>query len=182
MAGALSGNTAVVEALLTGHPDLEAQDDSGFTALSYAALFHRFATGELLARAGAVKGRNELLIAAAAEERVDAVTRLLGQGVKVDARDDSGSTALIDAVFNGKASMAAFLIARGADVNAADAEGRTPLMGAAENGDTALVQLLFRSGARADSFDKSGANAWNYAMRHQHADTAKILESAGRVK
>jgi ankyrin repeat protein len=182
MAAALSGDTAVVEALLAGHPDLEVQDDGGLTALSYAALYQRFAAGQLLAKAGAVKGRNELLITAAADERLEIVTGLLGQGVNIDARDDTGSTALIEAAFNDKAPMAGFLIAHGADANAADAEGRTPLMGAAQSGDAALVQLLLRGGAHADTFDKAGANAWNYAMRRAHSDVAKILENAGGVK
>src|SRR4051794_15636160 len=69
-----------------------------------------------------------------------AVARLVQTGTDVNARDESGATALMYASIYDSVAEMRLLIDRGADVNAANTLGSTALMWAAY--DTARVTLL----------------------------------------
>ncbi len=77
-----------------------------------------------------------------------ALNQALGQPVDINARDDSGRTALMLAVRNGQGSAVDALLAHGADPNVADAMGKTPLETALERADASIVSALRRAGAR----------------------------------
>jgi hypothetical protein len=72
---------------------------------------------------------------------------LLGQ-VDIDARDESGRTALMLATLSGQARAVDMLLAHGADPNAADAQGVTPLQAAIAGDRPAIAAALRRAGAR----------------------------------
>ena len=73
---------------------------------------------------------------------------LLGQQGDIDARDDSGRTALMLATLSGQARAVDLLLAHGADPNAADAQGVTPLQAAIAGDQPAIAAALRRAGAR----------------------------------
>ena len=73
---------------------------------------------------------------------------LLGQQGDIDARDESGRTALMLATLHGQARAVDMLLAHGADPNAADAQGVTPLQAAIAGDRPAIAAALRRAGAR----------------------------------
>jgi len=73
---------------------------------------------------------------------------LLGQQGDIDARDESGRTALMLATLHGQAGAVDLLLAHGADPNAADAQGITPLQAAIAGDRPAIAAALRRAGAR----------------------------------
>ena len=73
---------------------------------------------------------------------------LLGQQGDIDARDESGRTALMLATLSGQARAVDLLLAHGADPNAADAQGVTPLQAAIAGDRPAIAAALRHAGAR----------------------------------
>jgi ankyrin repeat protein len=73
---------------------------------------------------------------------------LLGQPGDIDARDESGRTALMLATLHGQARAVDMLLAHGADPNAADAQGVSPLQAAIAGDRPAIAAALRRAGAR----------------------------------
>ena len=91
---------------------------------------------------------NDALMRAARAGHADTVKSLLNSpGVNVDARDENGSTPLIEAARNGHDGVVEALLIARADVKAKDKQGKTALMYASEGGHTASVGLLRRAGA-----------------------------------
>ena len=91
----------------------------------------------------------ENLHAAVRAGDVHAVERLVAAGAPVDARDELGSTPLLDAAWSGNNEIADFLIRHGSDINAKHGEaGSTPLQYAVLTGRPAMVRLLLDAGAR----------------------------------
>jgi ankyrin repeat protein/beta-lactamase regulating signal transducer with metallopeptidase domain len=84
---------------------------------------------------------------------------LVRRGVDVNARNDSGESALTTICYSYPhgAETARVLLKHGADPNAADHNGRTPLM-AAWGGDS--VDVLIEYGAKLDAKTKDGASGW----------------------
>jgi ankyrin repeat protein len=72
---------------------------------------------------------------------------LLERGLSVDARNDNGTTSLMNAVQFNNLEAIAWLLDQGADPNAADDRGFTSLHRAAEAGFTEIVHLLLQKGA-----------------------------------
>ena len=73
---------------------------------------------------------------------------LLGKPHHIDARDETGRTALMLATLHGQIRAADALLAQGADPNAADAQGTTPLQAAVAGDQQAIAAALRRAGAR----------------------------------
>lgn len=89
------------------------------------------------------------LFLAAGEGRLEVVRYLLDQGADVNAREQFGDTALIEAVFNGQSAAVKELLFRGADPNAIG-DGGTALDLAINRNHTAIADLLkHRGGKRA---------------------------------
>ena len=119
------------------------------------------------------------------------IERLIEAGADVNAKDDSGMTALIRIVgrigWGGdwnkgdKDRMEAvkLLIKYGADINAQDNEGHTALMRAAfhlEQHEVELVKLLIKAGADVNIKDNEGKTALMYVST---LETVKALIKAG---
>lgn len=110
----------------------------------------------------------------------DSLSRYLKRGANINARDENGETALIEAALNDKLDIVELLLNEGADINAKDVEGDTPLsVVAASNGPKALVDLLVARGATVDSRDMIGNTPLFHAASEDHLDMVKLLESHG---
>jgi hypothetical protein len=70
------------------------------------------------------------------------VTETLAQGADVNARNNSGSTALILAAMNGNTKILKMLLDKGADVRATGQDGHTALRWATEKGHGEIVKIL----------------------------------------
>jgi cytohesin len=89
---------------------------------------------------------------------VDLVRFLIEHGADATARDESGSTPLIQASFGGDADLVRILIEHGADAAAQDMFGSTPLHRLSRSGDenVDLVRFLIEHGADVTAQDKDG--------------------------
>jgi ankyrin repeat protein len=107
------------------------------------------------------------------------VKRLLAAGAAVDARDDLGSTPLLDAAWLGYTEIGDFLIRHGADINAKHGEaGSTPLQYAVLTGRPAMVRLLLEAGARTDGSYRDGQSVLHVAAAHGNAPIVELLLKA----
>jgi len=155
MAAASSGDSAVLQAILGAHPDVNATDGKGRAALWYLSnwsLFFSFqerATERarlvhVLVRAGArVNARdhegNSALHKAFAPEVAKA---LLNEGARVNLRNNFGQTPLM---MTDSLEVAQTLVAAGADPLAQDNKGRTALDYAQDSGPEGPLSAYFRS-------------------------------------
>jgi ankyrin repeat protein len=96
----------------------------------------------------------QLIEVARAGDR-DAVRSLLDRGAGVDARDETGATALIAAAYGNHVEVARALIEAGADVDAKDDSVQSAYLIATSEvgGDPALLELTLDAGADVDSKD-----------------------------
>jgi ankyrin repeat protein len=131
------GSSALVTKLLQLHPELEGWDGSYFTPLLNAAEAGRVDLLKLLVAAGAnpkatqQDGRNALHLAASSESP-EAVQYLLDQKLAVNAPNDLGGTALLEAAASGRLETVTLLLRAGASVNGAERNAKkTALMVAA---------------------------------------------------
>lgn len=89
------------------------------------------------------------LFQATREGNTDMVKSLVtSQGADVNARDERGSTPLIEAARYGHEDICRVLIAAGADVKAKDNDGKTALMLAIQGDHEDVVRVLNQAGAR----------------------------------
>ncbi|MGO9949884.1 MAG: ankyrin repeat domain-containing protein [Steroidobacteraceae bacterium] len=91
--------------------------------------------------------RGEFFRGAAAAGNLTAVNAVLSSSFDVDARDQSGRTALMLAILNGHADVVDVLLAHGAAVNAVDTSGVRPLQMARIKRNEAIIDSLLRAGA-----------------------------------
>ena len=137
---AYRGDIDGVVAAMRGRPDLNAADQSGWTALHW------------LVDMGMVDGERERILDV-----------LVAAGADVDARDLEGSTPLMIACRAGNPDLVRRLVDAGAAVNARDHNGRTALMEAACYGEPQTVNLLLASGADRSARTSDGKTAMELA-------------------
>jgi len=134
------GNLAEIRRALQQGEDVNAGDETGWTAL---------------------------MIAAVAAQPLS-ISAILDAGAPVDQRDRHGDTALIGAaaVRFGNLRMAAevvgILLAHGASVDATNDLGESALMWAARSGNPESIKVLLGAGANPAWVDQSGHNALFY--------------------
>jgi ankyrin repeat protein len=158
-----AGSVEDIVAAVQRGADVNARDEGGETALSYATSIElgperarecvRCLIG-LGARVSEEKpegGLGTSVHGAADHGYTEALKELLSADGKVSLNtfDDMSRTPLICAVENGHLVEASLLLESGADVNANDSEkvGNTALIHAVQNRNVAMVRLLLRHGA-----------------------------------
>jgi len=120
-----------------------------------------------------------------------ALERLLGEGLDIDAVDEHGQTALMNAAREGRTDVVTWLIAHGADLNHTAKFHLTALMLAVVNRRVAIVKALAAAGADllvrgtgAPGFDGKTAydlamGRGDYAWSDEMGEIVRILEAAG---
>ena len=109
------------------------------------------------------------------------VKALLDTGAQVNAKTESGLTALMYAADSGHADTAQVLLSRGANVNAKDKDDITVLILAVAMGHTDTVQVLLDAGVDSRDLsiavvlDRQGDNHAVLVLRHSSGDL--VLDS-----
>lgn len=119
------------------------------------------------------------LIGAAKRGDVAAVQALLAKGANVNAKDNYGDTALMEASAKGHREVVQVLLDKGADVNAKTYRGHTALMPASNEGHREVVQALLDKGADVNAKDNDGWTALIYASSKGHHEVAQVLLENG---
>ncbi|MDD3353990.1 ankyrin repeat domain-containing protein [Zoogloea sp.] len=120
---------------------------------------------------------NTLLILAAREDQPKVVMELLQQrGIKLDARNSAGDTALMLASLRGYTAIARQLIAAGASM---DHAGWNPLLYAAFEGRPAIVETLLAKGANPNAQAPNQTTPLMFAARNGHEEVVVQLIKAG---
>jgi len=94
---------------------------------------------------------------------IAAVKAELKAGADVNARSNTGTTALLAATMKSHDEIVEFLLAHNADVDGRNMPRNTPLMVAARNGDVAIARLLLRHGADIHATNKKGESPYSIA-------------------
>lgn len=140
---------ASIERLLDAGAEVRSVDETGTTALMYAALY-------------------------AGPEVIQA---LIKRGADVNATNLAGSTALMYGVWS-PANVAA-LVARGADVHARAKNGTTALLAAARRGQPGSMEILLASGADPKATDTDRMQLLEAAYASRNLEVRRIVHAAG---
>ena len=105
-----------------------------------------------------------------------AVKELIAKGADVNAKDETGQSALFwVAPARDNPEMVKLLIAKGAEVNAKDNDGNTALMIAASQSNPGILKALIEAGAAVDSQNNSGETALMWAAYRANLEELRIL-------
>jgi hypothetical protein len=151
-------------------------DETGWTALHWAAKYSSCAVAELVANKTGInqlslKGSTPLIICCSHrfdDEGVAIARMLVDRGANIEHKNIHGITALSYACKASSAAMVELLLARKANVNASDNTGRTPLMLACNNcmAGEAIIPMLIKAGADPLKKDNDGDTSLYYAFAH----------------
>jgi len=182
-----NGDYDRVQMLLNAGANVNATDNSGYTALIYAADKGDKDVVQMLLNAGAnVNATGEdgstALILAADKGHLEIVSSLLGRpGIDMNAKENvNGSTALMVATDKGYTDVVKMLLNAGANVNATDNSGYTALIYAADQRYTDVVKMLLNAGANVNALDNEyGYTALIVAALHGYTDVVELLLDKG---
>jgi ankyrin repeat protein len=123
----------------------------------------------------------EDLLNAIANKDVDTaqIQALLSRGADLDARDETGRTALLIATHGNRIEIARTLIEAGADVNAKDRINDSPYLYAGARGHLEILKMTLAHGADLTSTNRYGGTALIPASERGHVDTVRALIEAG---
>ncbi len=165
-----NGNTALVMAVWAGHPDIV----QTLTAYGASSTVRAQGTVPFPMERGMTP-----LMAACITGNTGVAMQLLGNGAKVDIRDQDGQTALMNAARYGNEEIVRLLLDNGARINLRDRYGRTPLMLATIFDQPAIVQALIKRGSNLYLIDKEGMSAAKYANALERDAILQMLRDAG---
>jgi ankyrin repeat protein len=159
MEAAASGVPEVAETILAAHPDVNASDEKGRTAVRYVC-----------------EGNNYWDRKRQADRR-QVIHILARAGADLDAQDEEGNTALHGAYYE---NVAKALIGEGADVNIRNNDGNTPLMA---NFSVEAAKLLVAAGADVHAKNHEGKTALDFARQLEpEGERVKFLLSVESAK
>ncbi|KAJ6751472.1 hypothetical protein OIU85_001954 [Salix viminalis] len=140
---AQAGDIEALKALIKwGEVDIDYQDDTGFSAVMFAALNGNVENHDLF-------------------EKV-----MLEFALQMGNRDAGGFYALHCAARRGDIDAVKLLMSRGYDVNVPDGDGYTPLMLAAREGHVSTCELLISHGAQCEMKNARGETALSLARKY----------------
>ncbi len=127
--------------------------------------------------------RHESIMDASDSDDVDAMRRLLAEGIDANTVAHHGSTLLHMAVSKGATSMVDALLEGGADINRAVTHGKqqggTPLSVAMYRGNATLAEQLISRGAKTTGLNYSGWDYANLAAFSECIDCLALLKREG---
>ena len=189
-AAAARGDTAALQRLLAGRPDVNARDAHGRTPLHVATFARQREAVRLLAQAGAAldlleNDRYDAVTIAAVADDEDTLRLLLQLGAsakQVTSRYDG--TALIAAAHLGHAGVVRQLIAAGAPLDHVNNLHWTALIESIVLGDggprhQATLDALLRAEASTQQADREGRTPLQLARARGFAAMVQRLEAAG---
>ncbi|EXC95397.1 ankyrin repeat family protein [Acinetobacter baumannii 1051830] len=116
---------------------------------------------------------------AAANDDIQLIKHILSQKTLIDARDETGSTALMVATIANNIHAAHMLIEAGADVNAKDNIQDSPYLYAGAQGYLKILRMTLMHGADLKSTNRYGGTALIPAAERGHVETVRTLIAAG---
>ena len=120
-----------------------------------------------------------LLLSSAAAGDLATVQRALDAGADVDARGESGRTAVTAAAVGERVELVRALVDAGADVDLQDEHRSNPLLLCGENGNVALLREVLRARPNLRATNRFGGTALIPASERGHVDmVAALLETA----
>lgn len=178
------GQNAAAEFLITHGADVNAGDEKGWTALTWAGYLARHKIARLLiAQSAEVNGRDQNgrspLHWTAYAGHTTVAELLIKHGADVNARDESGWTPIHGATLGGHETLALLLINNGAQVNVQDKDGAAPIHWAVETGDEAMVNLLLAHKAELKVMDKEGKTPLRLAAEQGNVAVLKAIKENG---
>lgn len=116
------------------------------------------------------------VVLAIVRQDLDLVRLMIAKGADLNARDRSGSTALMWAAFNetGDARIVEELLERGADPAATNQAGETALVWAMRRGETPAVSALRRAGASETALTKASVEKALALLQHSGSQFSRV--------
>ncbi len=180
-----SGCSTILKQLLRAGADpnkCRVSDNS--TALSRAVWNNHIACVDVLLAAGAKteivdsQGRTPL-IAAAQNDKTEALVSLLNHKGNLQVQDTKGRTVLYWATRMGNTAVTKLILdTESSIINSADIRGTTPLLIATERGFTKIVDALISAGADVDMCNDVGDTALIIAAKAGHKECLQLLVEA----
>ncbi|WP_339255233.1 ankyrin repeat domain-containing protein [Paenibacillus sp. FSL P2-0136] len=191
IAAAERGDTAEVLRLLEAGADIQAQDESGRTAVVAAAYGNHAGTVEALIAQGAdinIRDRmlNNVLLYAGASGYLNIVKMAVEAGADTTLTNRYGGTALIPAADRGHVEVVKYLLEHSdVDIDHINNLGWTALLEAVILGDggerhQTIVKLLLTHGADPAIADREGITPLAHAQSQGYTEMAAMLETASR--
>jgi ankyrin repeat protein len=143
-------------------------------AKAASAAFLLFVTAGPLTAQQANERERELIASAERGELV-VVKKLLADGLRIDARDQRGRSALLAATHRNRVEVARFLIQEGADVNAKDFIQDSPYLYAAAEGRIEILKMTLAAGADLKDTNRYRGTGLIPAAHHGHVEAVKLL-------
>lgn len=174
-----------IEFIINAGANINAQDEYGFTALMYAALYGEMTLILLFIKNNAlldlqnIYGQTALFNAANFHQ--DAAKLLIEKGANINLQSVvpiKFETPLIGAAKRGKKNTVEILIEKGANINHQTVKGDTALIEAARNGYKDIVELLINKGADVTITNLEHQTALEIAREHGQEQTVNFLENA----
>ena len=185
IAATLKGSKDVGVLLGHTHAAIDAPDDSGCSALYYAAWNNNRGFARWLLSYGACPnfanniGRTPLHAATHAPSARCVVTLLEQPDIVVDVQDRAGVTPLHLAIKANKRTHVAALLRARAGVDLGDSLLTSPLHLAVRGGLLEVLYMLTEGGARVDARDSSGLTPLHHAAQLGHVNIAEVLIEEG---
>ena len=134
----------------------------------------------VISSAGAIlfAGSTGDLFSAVAAGSVEQIRELVAKGLDVNAADEEGRTALMNAAESGQGPIAVALVEAGADLNTRSASGDTALIYAVSSGNAELVDELLKRRADPNISTPSGT-ALHKAAELSAVRSAELLIARG---
>ena len=151
LSAARAGNAGTVDVLLAARNiKVDARSSHGDTALMAAAINGHLAIIKKLRARGAEINRAGWtpLIYAATGGHDDVVVYLLAEGADINATSPNGTTAVMMAVRENRATTLELLLAKGANPNLRNQDGASAMDWAKRNEDRVMIEQLKRAGAK----------------------------------
>ena len=121
----------------------------------------------------------ETAVVAAAKGDLKSIQSCLDVGWDVNAKDNTGDTALHYSAQKGKVDVIEALIKAGADVNAKKNDGETALHSAAQEGKVDAIAALIKAGADVNAKKNDGTTALHSAAYNGKVDAIAALIKVG---